>query len=207
VASQTSREQSGSGRAGPGRDSDRGSSGTILGLVAVAWVALSVVLLLWSQRVLAVIAVVVALAAVVAWIITRSRRDEVWANPDLFLPSSDPLLLGADVIARYRCRARRRGAVVAGLDARLLCEEVLVRRAQPSLTELVGTYPIEVDDYSTDDLIEVDLHIQVPVFEAPPTFESPRARIGWVVEVTVTDVDGERENTRVPVVVGAAVAV
>lgn len=133
----------------------------------------------------------------------RDPEPTSWENPELFLPTSDPLPLGAEVIARYRLRPRRSGQE-ANPSAQLRCEEVFRRRVGDTERHEILAISLDLDDYSTDDLLELDLHLRIPVFEAPPTIDAGDASVEWAVEVAIETDDGV-ESTSVPLQVAPVV--
>lgn len=129
----------------------------------------------------AIVTVVIAAWNVRVWV--------VWGNPQLFLPSSQDLLLGDRVTVRFRRRAR--GAVkpdAVQITARLRCyEEALGTADDTAETEVeVFDTPVEVSRVDVvGSTVEADLVVEVPVFAAAPSMELTRHRVGWRLVVMI----------------------
>lgn len=130
--------------------------------------------------------VALATVAIAAW---NVRVWVVWGNPQLFLPSSQDLLLGDRVTARFRRTAR--GSVKPDevqITARLRCyEEALGTADGTDETEVeVFDAPVEVSRVDVvGPVVEADLVVEVPVFAAPPSMELTRHRVSWRLVVTI----------------------
>ncbi len=115
-----------------------------------------------------------------------------WGNPQLHLPSSDPLRLGDRVIARFRRQARGRSDLEGlGVTARLRVEErvQLAGRANPTITHTIDEIPVEVVLTGADErLVEADLVLDVPLGH-PPTMDLGSKQLHWELRV---DISGPR---------------
>ena len=129
----------------------------------------------------ALVTVVIAAWNVRVWV--------VWGNPQLFLPSSQDLLLGDRVTVRFRRRAR--GSVTPDdvqITARLRCyEEALGTADGTDETEVeVFDAPVVVSRVDVvGGVVEADLVVEIPVFAAPPSMELTRHRVGWRLIVRI----------------------
>ena len=175
--------------------------------VVAALVAL-IVLLAAGPGLPAAIAGAVALVLLVIAVIV-GRTGAVWHNPELFLPSSEPLALGATSIARFRRRSRMPGSALdAQLRARLRCEEwVKVREGGDTrtLSEEIVDQELEVTVYPDDDVMEADIALAVPMFDAPPTMDLGNSGVSWTVAVEVVAPHAPDDDAEFPVVVAPEV--
>lgn len=187
-----------------GDGSDRRTALVAISIAAVSLVVLVVVALVvggdgpwWFFALLAVIA-----AAVLALAVYRARSWFSWGNPQLFLPSSDNLCLGDRVVMRFRRRAR--GPLRpddASLTAVLVCEE-RVRSDAGLTTERLVELPVEVSMRGDgDDLVEADLVVEVPLFDAPPTMTLAHHEIAWALEVHLVAGGAADDDSTFPLVV------
>lgn len=160
----------------------------------------------------------VALALVaVAILVFTYRRVLVWAgwgNPQLFLPSSDDLHLGDDVIVRFR-RVARRGTDPGGLSitARLIAEEA-TRHGDSSggdgVEHVTRVLDEPMDVVLTNvvrQTVEADIRVAVPLSEAPPTLVLPRNAIRWRLVVGIEAPNAPDDDSTFPLVVAPVVAV
>ena len=151
---------------------------------------------------IALITVVIAAWNVRVWV--------VWGNPQLFLPSSQDLLLGDRVTVRFRRRAR--GPVKpheVQITARLRCyEEALGTADGTDETEAeVFDGPVEVTRVAiVGSVVEADLRVEVPVFAAPPSMELTRHRVGWRLIVRIEAPGAPDDDSTFALVVAPAVA-
>lgn len=119
-------------------------------------------------------------ALVVAW--ARVRVWAGWANPQLFMPSSAALHLGDRVVARVR-RAARGRADLSGLS--VTAEIVVVERIRhegswDTTEQIVHRSPAEVTLVDGNDrVVEVDIVIDVPLADAPPSLDLPHNEVVW----------------------------
>lgn len=121
--------------------------------------------------------------------------EEYWRNPELFLPNLSPLTPGGRAVARYRCRPRTRGgAVGASIDAELR----RVGRGPDDEPTVIDTVPLGIVDYSTPDLLEVDVLIDAPVAQPDRAGDVST----WLVVVTVHAADGTNFEATRPVTLG-----
>ncbi|MCB0997216.1 MAG: hypothetical protein KDB21_19110 [Acidimicrobiales bacterium] len=134
----------------------------------------------------------IALAVTAAVGIFAYRRARVWAhweNPQLYFPSSSSLRLGEDIVVRFRRRARRSGgAEGSSLTAKLVCTEWVQYRVGTdthTVTETVLDRELTVTPHHTADLMDCDLRVQVPVFDAPPSMRLPDNRVQWKIVVNI----------------------
>lgn len=192
-----------------GDGADRRVAFVAITIAAVALVALIVVAVVvggdgpwWFFGLLALIA-----AAVLALAVYRARSWFSWGNPQLFLPSSDNLCLGDRVVMRFRRRAR--GLVhpdEVELTAVLVCEE-RVRSDGDIATARLLERPVEVTMRGDDgDLVEADLVVEVPLFDAPPTMTLPHHEIAWSLEVRLVAGGAADDDSTFPLVVDPKVS-
>lgn len=119
-------------------------------------------------------------ALVVAW--ARVRVWAGWANPQLFMPSSAALHLGDRVVARVR-RAARGRADLSGLS--VTAEIVVVERIRhegswDTTEQIVHRSPAEVTLVDGNDrVVEVDIVIDIPLADAPPSLDLPHNEVVW----------------------------
>ncbi|MFN3218770.1 MAG: hypothetical protein ACE367_19925 [Acidimicrobiales bacterium] len=174
-----------------GDEGDRRRAIASIAITAVVGIVLLVLALIvggdgpwWFFAVLGTIAILTVVIA--AW---NVRVWVVWGNPQLFLPSSQDLLLGDRVTVRFRRRAR--GPVQPSevhVTARLRCyEEALGTADGTDETEVeVFDAPVEVSRIDVvGSAVEADLVVEVPVFAAPPSMELTRHRVGWRLIVRI----------------------
>lgn len=184
-------------------------AGVWLAVVVVGGVVVAVALFVALGAVAGLIALAVtAIVAAVAY-----RRARVWAhweNPQLFFPSSSSLRLGEEAIVRFRRQARRSGgAEGSSLTARLQCIETVRYRSGTDIhtaTETVWDALLPVRPHHTGDLLDCDLHVTVPVFDAPPTMVLPHNRVSWRIVVHIESPAAPDDDSTFAVVVGPEVA-
>ncbi len=175
--------------------SDRRTALTFVGVALVVVAALVVHLAVAdepSPSVVTVLAVAAAGALVLAW--WKVRVWAGWGNPQLHLPSSEPLHLGDHVVARFRRTARgRSGTDRVGITATIRVEE----RARwhdakhtRTATEVVyeADVPVVLNDVRSR-TVEADLALDIPLHGAPPTVELDNNDVHWelLVEITAPD--------------------
>ncbi len=132
-----------------------------------------------------------------------------WGNPQLHLPSSDPLRLGDRVTARFRRRARGRSEL-GGLEvtARLRVEEraQLTGRASAIITHTVDELPVEVVLTGADErLVEADLLLDVPL-NHPPSMDLGANQLHWELQVDISGPRAPDDRTTFPLEVAPQLA-
>lgn len=157
--------------------------------------------------------VILAVAAVVAigaawW---KVRVWAGWSNPQLFLPSSDPLQLGDHVIIRFRRTARGRSdATGLVVTAQVRVEERATYRQGTDTTTATETVYTQDVDVVLNDLVnrtvEVDLGIDVPLFEAPPTMDLGNNEVRWELVVDMAAPNAPDDESTFPLEVAPVVA-
>lgn len=174
---------------------------------AIVWAALSLAALgalvlvavlvddppVWLLVILAVFGVGLL---VLAW--TKVRVWAGWSNPQLFLPSSDPLHLGDHVVVRVRRSARGR-ADASGVQ--VSAEVRVLERVRPArgevLTEVVHTAPAEITLVdSTATTVEADIGVDIPLAAAPPSLDLPNNEVVWelVVDMAAPNAPDDRST-------------
>lgn len=150
---------------------------------------------------------VTALLGVFVFVQVRSFNQ--WDNPQLFLPHNDPLNLGEHAIARYRRVAKRSGLTVgAQLSAQLVCEERATYQRgtdRVTVTHKVYDVPVRVVTYDHPKMVEADLHLDVPLFDAPPTMDLGDNEIRWRLRVEAKT-EGADQKSTFPVIIAPALA-
>lgn len=169
--------------------SDRRVALGFLSLAAVvAGLALFLILAIDdAPMLLVIILAAVALGALVgAWL--KIRVWAGWSNPQLFLPSSEPLHLGDTVVVRFKRVARGRSDTT-GLDlsARLRVEErATYQRGTDThtATDVIFERDVQVvlGDV-VDRTVEADLLLDIPVYDAPPSFDTGNNEVHWELVV------------------------
>lgn len=111
-----------------------------------------------------------------------------WSNPQLHLPSSDPLRLGDVVVVRFRRVARGRADPEGlAITARLKVEERTSYREGTdtrTATEVVLDRPVDVAMHDVVGReVEADLRLEVPLYEAPPSMDLGNNEVIWELEV------------------------
>lgn len=193
-----------------------------LGLAVVLTVLLLFVAFLTTSVFWIVLCVVLVLLAI-AGLIVQLRSASQWDNPQLFWPNGDPLALGQTVTARYRREARRDGMTEgAVVKATLTCEERVVQRKTSvvdanslrgnsvnktavTTKHVVYEVPVQVIPYVHPRLVEADLVVSIPVFEAPPSMDLGDNEIHWELEV-VAETAGVNQTSHFPVTVSPSIA-
>lgn len=157
---------------------------------------------------LVIVFAVLALAALVgAW-----RATWVWAgwsNPQLLLPSSEPLHLGDVVHARFRRRTRRSADTGIEVTAMLQVHEQVrpATGSRSSLTEVVYTAPVQVASMGPDDLGEdCDLILDIPLYEAPPTMDLGNNEVRWELVIDTVSPAAPADRSTFALEVGPTVA-
>lgn len=173
-----------------------------------AWILVVVALVAGWSAVVLVVAVFAALA-MTGTCLGLLRSLSAWDNPQLFLPSNEPLRLGDQVVVRFRRRARSgvdlAGAVVA---ARLLVEERCLdpeRRAEQRHRIHTQEVPVVMDD-TVGNVIEADLSLAIPLYEAPPSLDLRLHDIVWWLEVDIEAPGAPDDTSSFPMVVAPAVS-
>jgi hypothetical protein len=172
--------------------SDRSVALIVLG-AAAALIALLVAIAVGvsdAPLVLLIIWGVAAVAALsVAWF--KARVWAGWSNPQLFLPSSDPLHLGDHVVVRFRRTARGRSGINGLAITALVRVEERVSYQQgknrQTVTEVVYEAPLEIlMNDSVNRTIEADIGIDIPLYEAPPSMDLDNNDVHWELIVNMT---------------------
>lgn len=169
--------------------SDRRLALLALALAAVLLIILGVVASTAEDppMLLFVILGAVAVAAIIAaWM--KIRVWAGWSNPQLHLPSSEPLLLGDQVIVRFRRTARGRSDPT-GLEVRgriKVEERATYQQGTDTRTATATVYdePVEVALHDVvDRVVEADLRLDVPLFAAPPSMDLGDNEVVWELVV------------------------
>lgn len=182
--------------------SDRRLALLWLGAFVVAVAALTVVVVAIDDPPVALVVVlgVVAAAALIgAWM--KVRVWVGWSNPELLLPSSEPLHLGDHVHGRFR-RATRRTSASDGIEVRavLQVEERIKAsgdRQHAVETEIVYSSSVEVEMGEPGSPAgEVDLVLDIPLHEAPPTMDLGNNEVRWslVIDTSAPGVPDDRST-------------
>lgn len=190
-------------------DASRRGHVVFLGLAVVLTALLLFVAFLTTSVFWIVLCAVLVLLAI-AGLVVQLRSASQWDNPQLFWPNGDPLALGQTVTARYRREARRDGMTEgAALKATLSCEERVTQNSDSSnravSKHVVYQVPVQVIPYVHPRLVEADLVVSIPVFEAPPTMDLGHNEIHWELEV-VAETAGVNQTSHFPVTVSASIA-
>lgn len=144
--------------------------------------------------------------AVVAYIKVRVWAG--WGNPQLFLPSSEPLHLGDHVTARFR-RLARGVADTDGVQvsAWIEVEEVTAGPGGQRHVERVYESPAEVTLLNVIGLtVEADLSIDIPLSEAPPSLELSANEVRWKLTVRIEAPNAPDDDSFFPLTVAPVVA-
>ncbi len=160
---------------------------------------------LWAYFVLAIAVlatVVTALLAVRVW--------ATWSNPQLFLPSSEPLHLGDRVVVRFR-RTARGASDPAGLSmsaAVRVTEVASLGAGRQAQVERRRVYeaPVSVDMQLAGRTVEADLRIDVPLFDAPPSMDLGNNEVHWELWVRMQAPNAPDDDTTFPLTVAPVVA-
>lgn len=172
--------------------SDRRVALAALGAALVVIVALVVLAVGISDAplvLLVVLGLVAAAALLLAWYKVRVWAG--WSNPQLFLPSSDPLHLGDHVVVRFRRTARGRSETTGlAVTAMLQVEErASYQQGNSSETakEIVYEGLLEVTMHDSENrTIEVDIGVDIPLYGAPPTMDLNNNEVHWELIVNMT---------------------
>ncbi|MGI9621319.1 MAG: hypothetical protein ACR2PK_00675 [Acidimicrobiales bacterium] len=158
----------------------------------------------WLVLVLAVL----ALAALVgAWRATWVWVG--WSNPQLLLPSSEPLHLGDVVHARFRRRVRRRPDSGIEVSAELQVQERVKTSAGvgSTMAEIVYSAPVEVASNDVDNLGEdCDLILDIPLSAAPPTMDLGNNEVRWELVIDTSSPAAPTDRSTFALEVGPMVA-
>lgn len=146
----------------------------------------------------------------VAAVVRALRPEMAWDNPQLHLPSNNDLALGDSVIVRFRRRARLAATSTAQVTARLVVAE---RSDGPGDThdqraEVYRSGVPVVRHHVVDDTLEVDLRLDIPLSDAPPSMTVPGFEVVWRLHVDIQDDDPTTapHSAEFPIVVAPAVA-
>ncbi len=188
--------------------SDR-TRAVVLGIVGVVVVVVAVLVAVNSDDSnvrLVVGAIALAVLAIGAWAV---RKTMAWHNPELFLPSSDPLRLGSESIARFRRRARRAGSARdATVRAVLTCTESAtyqVGTTSRTVTASLVKAPQSVTAYPRDEVLEVDITVVIGLFDGPPTMDLGNNSVRWELEVEIDAPHAPDDASSFPIVVAPEV--
>ncbi len=156
-------------------------------------------------------------AAAVAVVVYRNMRVWVgWGNPQLFLPSSDPLSLGDHVVVRFR-RVAKRGVGLDGLSvtAALQVDEVTsthsagIHSSAAGQAQVVRVYEADTPVVLLDvvgQTVEADFAIDIPMSDVPPSLELLANEIRWRLVVSIAAPDAPDDDSTFPLVVAPIVA-
>jgi hypothetical protein len=114
-----------------------------------------------------------------------------WGNPQLHLPSSEPLHLGDHVVVRFRRTARgRSGTEGVEVSAVLRVEERAHHQhgsEKRTATEVVleQRVPVVLNDL-VDRTVEADLALDIPLHGAPPTMDLGNNEVHWELVVDMS---------------------
>lgn len=163
----------------------------------------------------AVLAVSAAAALAIAW--SKVRVWAGWSNPQLFLPSSDPLHLGDAITARLRRTARGRAdlegvavSAVVRVEERVQSSERLPAAGKhytSRTVEVVHEIPVAVTlNEDGGRRLEAELGIEIPLFEAPPSMNLPNNKVVWELIVSIEAPNAPDDVSSFPLVVAPEVA-
>jgi hypothetical protein len=146
------------------------------------------------------------------------RIKSKWLNPELHLPSTSPLRLGDDVIARFR-RVARQEATAAGvtMKAWLTCTEAATyttssgtgsdrRTRSTTATNVLYRADVAVTPHVAGATVEADLRVVVPVFEAPPSMDLRSNDIIWRLEVHIEAPEGPDDTSSFVIMVAPEIS-
>lgn len=141
-----------------------------------------------------------------------------WSNPQLHLPSTSPLRLGDDVIARFR-RTANRAETAAGavVTAWLTCSEAATyttssgtgsnrTTSRKTVTNVLYRADVATTPFIDGATVEADLRVIVPVFEAPPSMDLASNDIIWRLDVRIEAPNGPDDTASFVVTVAPEIA-
>ncbi len=197
-------------------DTRRAYAAAGVGVVAIVALALFTVFLAGEAPVWVFVALALVAAAVGVLAYRNMRVWVGWGNPQLFLPSSDPLSLGDRVVVRFR-RVARRGVDLDGLSvtARFEVDEVTSTQTA-GIHSSTGAQHQVVRVYEADapvvlfnvvgQTVEADLQLEIPMSEVPPSLELLANEVRWRLLVRVAAPNVPDDDSTFPLVVAPVVA-
>lgn len=193
--------------------SDRSKAiGLLVAVVVVGGFALIVAIAVGAAEAWPVLVpCVIALAILIPFAMRSARVWLGWENPQIYLPSSEPLHLGDHVVVRFRRRARGRAqAAGSKVTARIEVEEqATYQQGTDTHTAKDVVYradvPVELHDV-VDQAIEVDLAIDIPLAEAPPSMSLRNNDVVWRLVVDIEAPDAPDDESTFPLIVAPEIA-
>jgi hypothetical protein len=177
----------------------------VVGLLVVAGIAIAHAVLgaPWWAYALLVIPI-----ALVLWLGRGMATWAAWAIPQLNLPSSDDLRLGAHIVVRFRRAARRRIDISdLTLSAWLTAEETIEDvSGQVSAVEVYRCEAEVVLLNLVGQIVEADLGLSIPLADAPASFSLGPYGVSWYLKVDIVVPNAPDDESVFPLTVAPLVA-
>jgi hypothetical protein len=200
-------------------DASDARGGVVYLVLGVVMLGLGIIMLTVGSSPVGVVFLVVG-----GFLLFKSARSFAvrakWSNPQLHLPSTAPLRLGDDVVARFRRTARSADtAAGAVVTAWLTCTEAATyttrggggsrgggSTSRTTATNVLLRTDVGVTPYVHGAAVEADLRLVIPVFDAPPSMDLASNDIIWRLHVHIEAPNGPDDTSEFVVMVAPEIS-